>query len=135
MIGAHFCPNQRFPIGGWTRGPPCLSVCLAPVVANAAVILVEVSGKEAKVEGFSESTEPPPPLLPCQPSWATWGGRPGTKRVRFRPGALFLTAVLFLLLCFLLLQGDHQGETCDFGVWALSWEEKNGPGSVPRWAL
>ena len=65
MIGAHFCPNQRFPIGGWTRGPLCLSVCSAPV-ASAAVIFVEVAGKEAKVEGFfSESAEPPPPLLPC----------------------------------------------------------------------
>ena len=66
MIGAHFCPNQWFPIGGWTRGPLCLSVCSAPVVASAAVIFLEVAGKEAKVEGFfSESAEPPPPLLPC----------------------------------------------------------------------
>ena len=121
MIGSNFCPNQRFLIGGWTQGLLCLGVCSAPVIANAAVILVEVAGKEAKVEGFfSEAAEPPPPLLPCQPSWATWGGRPGTKRVRFRPGALFLTAVLFLLLCFLLLPGDHHGETCDSGVWALS---------------
>lgn len=56
MIGSLFCPHQRFPIGGWTRGLQCHGVCSASVIANVAVILVEVAGKEAKVEGFfSES--------------------------------------------------------------------------------
>lgn len=117
MIGSHFCPNQRFPVGGWTQGPQHRGVCSASVIANAAVILVEVAGKEAKVEGFfSEPLSLSPPLLPSQPSWAVWGGRQEGGRAGVRPGALFLTAVFFFLFCFLLLQGVHRGEACHAGV-------------------
>lgn len=101
-------------MGGWTGGLQCHAVCLLLSLPLPLSSWVEVAGKLA-TEPFSAPSAPPA-LLGCvrTQEGGGWAG--------IRSGAVFL-----VLLCFLWLQGVHPGEACDFGMWALNWENGEQP--------